>query len=282
MRPKAQEGRQAEDRALARLLRVLALDKSQACVSSPDGDKITIESIRGSFRFSAETFANAERRGLVRLDGEGCLITPDGISLLRRQRRRGDQDFAAQHVDSVPADIRLPDGTVEAVNVNANESPLGRLFLRKDRSGKGFLNRAQFAAGEKLRGDFERARIARSITMRWENTGPGGARRGIDGELSDMAIDARRRVELALGDLEDSLRGVTLDVCCFLKGLEQVERERRWPPRSAKLMLRTALSVLAVHYGFQARASGNRRFVLHWGDGNHRPSISPSVPTGER
>jgi hypothetical protein len=67
--------------------------------------------------------------------------------------------------------------------------------------------------------------------------------------MSDSIADARARVSRAARALGPDLAGVALDVCCFGKGLEQVERDRHWPARSAKLMLRTALMALARHYG---------------------------------
>lgn len=69
--------------------------------------------------------------------------------------------------------------------------------------------------------------------------------------MADSAIDARERLEKALQVVGPDLAGVLSDVCCFLKGLELVERERRWPPRSAKLMLRTGLDLLTRHYGLR-------------------------------
>jgi hypothetical protein len=158
---------------------------------------------------------------------------------------------------------------------NDCESPLARLFLRKaGREGR-FLAEHEFAAGERLRADFEKGQLQPRISPRLDQ--PAG-RRGsanFSADLSDFAIDARRRVQAAISALAPDLRGVALDICCFLKGLEQVERERRLPPRSAKLLLRAALSTLADHYGFagsRQRTAGS----LHWGAADYRPTIALS------
>ena len=43
----------------------------------------------------------------------------------------------------------------------------------------------------------------------------------------------------------------------YLKGLTEVERERQWPARSAKLMLRTALAALDRHYAMPNRRANH-------------------------
>ncbi len=80
-----------------------------------------------------------------------------------------------------------------------------------------------------------------------------------------MFIASRQRVRLAMDDPRPEFSGLLMDVCCFLRGLEEVERERGWPPRSAKIVLQLALDRLARHYGLrdEARGKANAR-VRTW------------------
>ena len=96
-------------------------------------------------------------------------------------------------------------------------------------------------------------------------------------DLTEAAMAARARFSRAADAMGPELSGVAIDVCCFEKGLEVVERERQWPARSAKLLLRAALLSLARHYAPPpSRAS---RTSHHWGEEDYRPPMAAMTLT---
>jgi len=161
------------------------------------------------------------------------------------------------------------------VLVNLAESPLAGLARLKRKDGSPFLGAPLVAAGERLRVDFTRGQLQPRVTANWEAAvSSGGARGAGIADLGDAALGARMRVERALRAVGPDLSGVLVDVCCFLKGLETVEREREWPVRSGKLMLRTALAALDRHYRPAATETGQaRRHAHHWATADYRPSL---------
>ena len=163
--------------------------------------------------------------------------------------------FRAQHLQLARRLIATADGHADVV-VDEAESPLAWLARRKGRDGEPLIDPVQFQAGERLRGDFTRAQMTPQVTSSWDPTVTRG--RGQSGSMTfaDTAVAARQQVRQALEALAPEFADLLLDVCCFLKGLEDVERERRWPPRSAKVVLQLGLDQLARHYGLTNEARG--------------------------
>lgn len=128
----------------------------------------------------------------------------------------------------------------------AFESPIAILGRRRDRDGRPFLGPELVKAAERLREDFELARMG--ADTRGECGLPSGAPRHPAGTGPGPACRARERMEEALRDLGPGLGDVALRVCCHLEGIESAEREMGWAARSGKIVLRIALMRLCQHY----------------------------------
>lgn len=170
---------------------------------------------------------------------------------------------------------------------NPAESPLAWLARRKDSTGATMIGEDQFLAGERLRFEFEQAQLMPRMTVDWHRAAQGGSRRphgaGCGLEHSERAEAARQRVNRALVAVGPELASVLVDVCCHLKGLEQLEKESGWPQRSGKIILRVALSALARHYGIapgSEQVSKGPARVRQWGVEGYRPSVQEDGADG--
>ena len=211
-------------------------------------------------------------QGLVRTAEPGRLAASPAAAAWLARRSDPAQPFAAQHGRIEMGTIVEEDGPYSVV-MNRDESPIGPLS-RPGKGGKRWLGAEETTAAERLRLDFERGQLQPRLTANWSASVSSGRRGSTVADLTEMALTARRRFDRAVAAVGPELSGVMVDVCCFLKGLEAIERERSWPARSAKLVLRLALASLARHYGLSGQATGRGRSALrHWGSDDYRPEI---------
>jgi len=193
----------------------------------------------------------------------------------RRLRLAGTEPDKSRATTTV-----MVDGEAQQVVLDERESPLLWLHRRPGKDGQPQISAAEFAAGERFRADLTLAQMLPRVTVNWDAGLAAGTHAPARGpaEASDSSLAARQRVRLACKRLGPELSGLAIDVCGFLKGLDRVERERKWPARSAKVVLRLALSALVEHYGLggkQERTAGHA-----WRAYGARPTIPP--PPGSR
>jgi len=164
----------------------------------------------------------------------------------------------------------------------ASESPLLRLLQRKDPAGKTYIDAKQFAAGERLRADFERAHLSPRVTSTYaESAGSGGRHWQMsDNALERMnlgAMDARNRLHRAFEAVGPELSGILYQVCCLAAGFEAAEAVLALPPRSGKAVLALGLTRLARHYGLLAcHKPKDKKAISHWAMDDYRPHIQPA------
>lgn len=137
--------------------------------------------------------------------------------------------------------LRGPARARRTVTVNLAESPLTWLHAR------GHLTDRQFAAGEMLRADWERAQLAPRVTMRWDTVRvSGGGEAGLT--PGERQLAARARFDGAVAAAGPGLADVLWRVVCAGEGLPVAEKALGWPVRSGKLVLGLALDRVAGFY----------------------------------
>lgn len=253
----------ATERDQQRMLRHLSEPGSYAMVSPLECGRIALyrESGGGSLGAGYVAASAAEAligRGLLAWSGEG-----KAARLLPQAPPEADR-------------TRRPDAA--APSHNDRESPLLWLHRRPGKDGQPQISANEFAAGERFRADLTRAQMLPRTTMNWDaalTPQEKGAGPRDHGGASDSAIAARQRVRQACDKLGPELSGLAIDVCGFLKGLDLVERERGWPARSAKVVLRVALAALASHYGLDRKARAPA--MSSWREHGARPVIMPKA-----
>jgi len=227
----------------------------EALVTRRGGDGSSV----GSGRFAAASGRALAAADLATWNAAGTRLTISeaGRARLRREARPGDLAFADQH-----RELAVVQGGAGPTLRNAAENPLAWMVRRRDRDGAPLIDAAAFEAGERLRRDMTAAALLPRMgadlgAPRIDGGGPRDP-----ASAADHVIAARQRVRGALDAVGSDLSGLLIDLCGFLKGLERIEAERRWPARSAKVVARIALGRLAEHYGLEREATGPDRARL--------------------
>ncbi|RDJ23550.1 ATPase [Bosea caraganae] len=256
----------------SRLLRHLAEPGAFALASPLGCGRIALYRANGGTSLGAgyvlaQEAEAAVAAGLARWDGTG------------KARRLTLAAAAPASKRALSTRTMLVDGVVQPVLVDDRESPLLWLHRRAGKDGRPQISAAEFAAGERFRADLTLAQMLPRTTMNWDAAfAPEERGSGRDpGSASDSALAARQRIGKACDKLGPELSGLAIDVCGFLKGLDQVERERGWPARSAKVVLRLALSALASHYGIDVAPRSSKRSGSVWRADDARPQIMPGA-----
>ncbi len=167
--------------------------------------------------------------------------------------------FRARHLSLAERPVETEFGRAK-VTIDDGESPLAWLARRRGRDGRALIEPHQLQAGERLRGDFTRAHMMPRVTASWSSPMSSGRRGGERAaSATDAMVAARQRVHNALDSVGPEFAGLLLDICCFLRSIADIERDRAWPARSGKVVLQLALDRLARHYGYAAHARGPRR-----------------------
>ncbi len=265
--------KRAQTSATARLLEALCRD-SGARLLARDG----FYELQGmpSVKLAAGDVRQLLSRGLLTEAEPGRFAASEAAAAWMKRRANDTLPFRMQHGAIERA--RLAEGSGADVLVDIAESPVG-VLARSTRGGAPWLEPHAVGAAERLRRDFEIGRLQPRVTANWSASVATRRRSGDAAglrHLTEMAMAARRRFDRAMLAVGPELSGVLVDICCFLKGLEVVERERQWPARSAKLVLRLALDSLARHYGYSSAATGvpGSNKTRHWGAEDYRPKVS--------
>ncbi len=263
------------DKQWVRIARFLSRGEAVPAGGAVGGKILLDGGDRGTISVPRMALEAMARSGLVERVAGKLSLSQTGAAYLRRALAVGDA-FQDQHRDLDEIRIETPAGNMATVIANLAESPLAQLVRRKAKDGRPFLTESEWRAGERLRSDYTRGQIMPRMGANWVASVASGRRDGSNGvaDLTDAALASRQRVDDAIDAVGPELAGVLIDVCCFLKGLEQVEMEREWPVRSAKIVLKTALGVLHRHYHPQSRQSGHAGQMLHWGTADYRPIIT--------
>lgn len=184
-------------------------------------------------------------QGVLILDVTGhAQACNETSSWLRRQRLHS----GSQVVHNLPA----------TNNAIETQNDVIKRLSRASSGEKPFLLPHHVLAATKLSDVINRAQLRMHVTQDLSALALPKAPSGTGGghDVGDMALDHRRKLFALLDQLPSDCRRILFDVCGFEKRLQLIEFEMGWPQRSAKMVLRMALEMVAVRWGIDEVAIG--------------------------
>ena len=241
------------DKKLARVLAQMQ-EKGLTLSRQPDGSYAARYQGRICARLSANEARSACTAGiLIAHDDQQLQCSEQADSWLRRHTVDEPQSaFAAQHRDMHQVHLIDSEGSLFTAHKNAAESPLAWLRRRGGKEKVPFLTAAEFAAAERLRQDYYRSSLSQKLCADWQIPARGTTAQGPRNavlDAADNALAAKERFMQALGALGPGLDDLVFSLCIREISLGAVEKARKWPKRTAKVVLKLALERLARHYG---------------------------------
>jgi hypothetical protein len=202
-------------------------------------------------RLTAGQIKQLEAEGAIVRDGQGAVfrLTAAGTARAARAAAAPGEAFFAQHGSVIDRVVMDPTGEMRKARGYSPFQALLRLARLRDAQGAPWLAPHEMAAAKRLRADWEAGQAGLMPGSDWtalprspNARGPGNAR---EGALA-VGLDARARLERELSLLAPPLRRIVEALCLHEVGLEEFEKSKRWPARSAKIALKLALAQLAA------------------------------------
>ncbi len=220
----------------------------------PDGSFAASIDDKLCARLNAAEAKKACSEGVLDAQNRHTLCTNAQSRAWLSRQRAGDDDeaYAAQHCDIQTVHLIDQNGKFFKARKNTTVSPLAWLRRRSGTNSTPFLTAAEFAAAERLREDYERSSLAQKLCANWDaparsSTASGPRNAVLD--AADSALAAKDRFMEALNALGPGLDDIVFSLCIRETNLEGLEKSRKWPKRTAKIVLKLALDRLARHYG---------------------------------
>jgi Domain of unknown function (DUF6456) len=243
-------------RAHKKLARVVThmLEKNLNLTPQADGSFAAMHLNRVCVRLSAAEVRNACAEGILISHSDQTLRCSEQAHTWRKRcLADSPQDaFAEQHRDMHKVNLIDTEGCLFTAHKNVAESPLAWLRRHGDKDKVPFLSAPEFAAAERLRDDYYRSSLSQKLCADWGAPARGkhtqGPRNAVL-DAADNALASKDRFMDALAALGPGLDDLVFALCIRETSLSAIEKSRKWPKRTAKVVLKLALERLARHYG---------------------------------